>query len=84
MPLPSNIKAGIVDNAAKADPDLATGLADKEIDEWFYYKNNGTVLVEDIEINFPVVVEYWWGKVVTDTVTVTVKATKRVNAPASK
>ena len=84
LPLPSNIKAGIVDAAAKADADLATGLADKEIDEWFYYKNNGTVLVEDIEINFPVVVEYWWGKVVTDTVTVTVKATKRVNAPASK
>ena len=45
------------------------------IDAYFYYKNNGTVLQKDIEINFPVIVEYWWGRIVTDLVTVTVKKT---------
>lgn len=79
QPLPSHIKAGIVDAAALADPDLATGLNGKAVDEWFYYKNNGTVLQENIEINFPVIVEYWWGEVVTETVTVTVKKTNNIN-----
>ncbi len=82
--LPSHIKAGIVDAAALKDPDLATGLAGKAENEWFYYKNNGTVLQEDIEINFPVIVEYFWGKVVTDTVTVTVKKTNNINKAAQK
>ncbi len=78
-PLPSTIKAGIVDAAALADPDLASGLTGLTIDEYFYYKNNGTVLQDDIKINFPVVVTYWWGEVEAGTVKVTVKKTKNIN-----
>lgn len=72
--LPVGIKAGIVDNGAKNDASLAPILGNLANDEWlFYYNYSGTVLQDNISINFPVIVEYWWGKVVTETVTVTVK-----------
>lgn len=78
LPLPRHIKAGIVDEASLNDADLGSVLSADMIDAYFYYKNNGTVLQKDIEINFPVIVEYWWGRVVTDYVTVTVKKTSGV------
>lgn len=51
---------------------------------YFYYRNNKSTVDKDFSINFYVDVEYFWGKLSTNKITVKVKATNRVNAPASK
>ncbi len=75
--LPLGVKAGIVNEDAKKDADLNSILNPLENNMWFFYKNNGNVLQEDMKLYFPVTITYWWGKVVTQTVEVTVEATDR-------
>lgn len=72
LPLPKTIKAGIVDDNVK-NTDYGTVLSGLESNKWFYYYNNGPLLQEEIEINFPVTIEYWWGKLASQQVTLAVK-----------
>ena len=78
--LPSHIKSGIV----TSDMVDGTIIDDSMVGTYFYYRNNGSTVDKDFSINFYVDVEYFWGTLSTSQVTVPVKATQRVNAPASK
>ena len=82
----TQIKAGIYDAGAAADPDLASGftaagLTAANYYEYVYYKNNGGALNEDIMLHFPIIIRYYWGVVESMTVDVPVKKTGRINAP---
>ena len=78
--LPSHIKSGIV----TSDMVDGTIIDASMVGTYFYYRNNGSTVDKDFSINFYVDVEYFWGTLSTSQVTVPVKATQRVNAPASK
>lgn len=82
----TQIKAGIYDAGAAADPDLASGftaagLTAADYYQYVFYKNNGGALNEDIMLHFPIIIRYYWGVVESMTVDVPVKKTGRINAP---
>lgn len=85
----TQIKAGIFDATTAADPDLqdgftSAGLTAADYDMYVFYKNNGGVLKEQIVLHFPVVIEYVWGKVTTQSVDVKVDPTTIINKPANR
>ena len=80
----TQIKAGIYDADAAADPDLASGFAAAGLTaadyyQYVFYKNNGGALNEDIMLHFPIIIRYYWGTIESMTVDVPVKKTGRIN-----